>query len=86
MTNLEITRKYFKKAYFEHEDRYVLDDEFTIQWLENETFIVDRFYYDYDVGPVTDDDCFTGDFRQCLEFCLGEKLNAEDVNALNKLK
>lgn len=85
ITNLDIALKYFPYTVFS-DDLYSLNKEFTIEWLENETFIVDRFYFDPEVGQVTDDDIFTGDFRKCLEFCLGYKLDVQDVAALEKLK
>lgn len=86
MTNLDIAKKYFKEAYFEHNDRYVLSKEFTINHIDSELFSVDSFYFDLDIGPVTDDDLFVGDFRQCLEFCLGEKIDSTDVQVLEDLK
>lgn len=86
-TNLDIARKYFKKATFNGEDTYGIDHEYTIQWLgEGELFTVDRNFYDDEVGYVNSPEMFSGDFRQCLEFCLGHKIDAQDVAALEELK
>lgn len=85
ITNLDIAKKYFKEAKF-NDDTYDLDDEWQITWIEGELFVVDRFFFDSEVGYVTRDDIFSGDFRQCLEFCLGEEIVAEDVKALEEIK
>lgn len=87
ITNLDIAKKYFKYARFDENDSYKLGNEYSITWLgEYEEFVVDRYFFDPDVGYVSSPDMFAGDFRQCLEFCLGHKLDAVDVAALEKIK
>ncbi len=87
-TNLDIARKYFELAGFDSsDDSYFLDDQYSITWSgDNEKFYVDRVYFDSEVGYVTDSDVFSGDFRQCLEFCLGHKIDAQDAQELEKVK
>lgn len=85
ITNLDIARKYFPDAKFTENDEYDLND-YVIIWLEEEKFTVDKYFYDNEIGYVTDPDIFIGDFRQCLEFCLGYKLDAADVKDLDLAK
>lgn len=84
-TNLDILLKYFPYSVF-CDNTYSLNKEFTIEWIENELFVVDKYYFDPEVGHVSDTDIFSGDFKQCLEFCLGHKIKAQDAKRLEKLK
>ena len=88
VTNLDIAKKYFGLAGFDSsDDRYFLNDEWSVVWSgDGEKFYVDRDWFDPEVGYCSDQDCFVGDFRQCLEFCLGYKLDSVDVAALEKIK
>ena len=70
MTNLDKALIHFKKAEFTNEDTYTLNDRFEIVWLEHERFIVNEHFFDRGVGHVTNDDVFSGDFDECLNFVL----------------
>ena len=87
-TNLTIAKKYFPNAEFGNDDDdYKLNKEFTITWTgEGEIFAVDRSYLDREVGIVTDDDIFSGDFKECLEFCLEKNISNVDAAILKRLK
>ncbi len=71
LTNLDILRVNFHKVTFDDNDQYNLDNEFYITWVgDAEVFTVDRQYYDYEVGYVTDTDIFEGDLLECLTYVL----------------
>lgn len=69
-TNLDYARQFFPKCSIDESDRYIIGvDGFEIEWLgEGETFLVNRTYMDYDVGWVTDDELFVGNFGECVEY------------------
>lgn len=69
MTNLELAQLTFPKADFElNTDTYRIDNGYMIEWIESELFIVSRTYLDLDVGYVTDDNLFSGNFIECLNY------------------
>ena len=72
-TNLEKALQLFPKAEFTNDDSYKITNEFEIEWSgDGELFFVTRHYLDWDVGYVTDDDIFSGDFDQCLSYIINE--------------
>lgn len=73
LTNLEKALLLFTKAEFTSDDSYKITNEFEIEWSgDGELFFVTRHYLDWDVGYVTDDDVFRGDFDQCLSYIINE--------------
>lgn len=72
MTNLDKMKLIFPKADFNtNEDSYSTNtrlDRYVIQWIENEIFVVDRIWFDRDVGYVDDTDLYSGNFDECLEY------------------
>jgi hypothetical protein len=73
ITNLDVARKFFKKAEFELENNtYIINDHWFIVWLDEERFTVDHTYLDLDVGYITEVDLFYGCFIDCLSFIQDE--------------
>lgn len=73
-TNLDYARQFYPKTTFDDSGEYptyVLNKHWSIVYLNNEeNFTVDYTYYDHSVGYVTDDDVFSGNFGQCIDFVL----------------
>lgn len=72
MTNLDIIKRHFKDAVYSSDDCYELDCEYIISHEEGEIFFVERTFFDYDVGYVSDDGLFSGDLIECLDYVLKE--------------
>lgn len=50
-------------------DAYEVAHGYEIEWTGNgETFVVNRHYFDRDVGHVSDTDLFMGSLSQCADF------------------
>lgn len=78
MTNLEKALQYFPKAKFDENDNYQLNKEWEIEYLTEgsqipEHFVVNHYYFDRDVGYVSDTEVFSGNFDECLTFVLKEE-------------
>lgn len=71
-TNADYARQWFKDTIVTQDEYsdfvYRIDNEYSIVWLDGEEFTIDRHYYDHDVGYVSDDGLFYGDFGQCIDF------------------
>lgn len=72
-TNLDYIKQWFNKTIHDYRDDgldfYDLKNGYEIEYLgEYEEFIVNYYYYDHDVGYCTNDDIFSGDFGQCVEY------------------
>lgn len=67
-TNLDFAKQFFPKARYESDDSYNLGNGYTISWETDEKFYVQHTHLDWEVGYVTSDDLFCGDFGQCIEF------------------
>lgn len=89
MTNLDIIRRYFKKAVCCNGDHYVLNKNWIIFHLQDELFTVDHSYKDKDVGFVCDGDVYDGDLIECLDFILkyegDEKTTGQDRKDYEKI-
>lgn len=68
-TNLDFAKQFFPKAIFDGDNKYNLKNKYEIEWSgEVETFFVNFAYYDNEVGDVTNEDIFSGNFGQCIDF------------------
>lgn len=73
MTNLDKALKLYPKAEFTNDDTYKIVDGYEIEWSgDGELFYVMQTIYDRDVGYVTLDDLYRGNFDECLKYITKE--------------